>query len=48
MLRGGSTVAAEGLAGDDSGAAAVVDSVAGPGDLLAAELAAAFERAVPA
>ena len=32
----------------DAAAAAVVDSVGGPGDLLAAELAAAYDRAVPA
>ena len=48
ILRGGERVAAGAIAGDDGGAAAVVDSVAGPGDLLAAELAAAYERAVPA
>ena len=34
--------------GDDGGAAAVVDHVGGPGDLLAAELAAAYDRAFPA
>ncbi|MDT0349534.1 hypothetical protein [Pseudonocardia charpentierae] len=48
VLRGGKPVAAGAIAGDDGGAAEVVNSVAGPGDLLAAELAAAYERAVPA
>jgi hypothetical protein len=49
VLRGGTPVATNAIAGDsDGGAAAVLDSVAGPGDLLAAELAAALERAVPA
>lgn len=32
----------------DAATAAVVDTVGGPGDLLAAELAAAYDRAVPA
>jgi hypothetical protein len=45
VLRGGRPVAS-GAIGD--AAATVVDSVAGPGDLLAAELAAAYDRAVPA
>ena len=48
MLRDGEAVAADAIAGDDGGAAAVVSSVSGPGDLLTAELAAAYERAVPA
>lgn len=48
MLRGGEPVAADAIGGDDGGAAAVVNSVSGPGDLLAAELAAAYERFVPA
>jgi hypothetical protein len=46
MLRGEATAAAA-LAGD-ADVLEVIDSVAGPGDLLAAELAAAYERAVPA
>jgi hypothetical protein len=42
-LRGASIA----IPGDDGGAAAVVAAVSGPGDLLAAELAAAHERSRP-
>jgi hypothetical protein len=41
--RGGSIA----VPGDDGGAAAVVAAVSGPGDLLAAEVAAAYERSRP-
>lgn len=41
--RGGSIA----IPGDDGGAAAVVAAVSGPGDLLAAEVAAAYERSRP-
>jgi hypothetical protein len=47
LLRAGGRRATS-VDGDDGGAAAVVDSVGGPGDLLAAELAAAYDRALPA
>jgi len=42
LLRGKQTVT---IPGDDGGAAAVAAAVSGPGDLLAAELAAAYEGA---
>ena len=47
LLRAGARRSAP-IDGDDGAAAAVIDSVRGPGDLLAAELAAAYDRAVPA
>jgi hypothetical protein len=47
LLRAGARRAAP-IDGDDGAAAAVIDSVGGPGDLLAAELAAAYDRAIPA
>ena len=48
LLRSAGLVAPAEIAGDDGAAAAVVNCVAGPGDLLAAEMAAAYDRVTPA
>lgn len=49
LLRGRGPASPTSVSGDDDGgAAAVVNSVAGPGDLLTAEMAAAYDRVVSA
>jgi hypothetical protein len=48
LLRSAGLVAPAEIAGDDGAAAAVVNCVAGPGDLLAAEMAAAYDRVTSA
>ena len=48
LLQSGAMVSSTTIPGDDGGAASVVNSVSGPGDLLVAELAAAYERGIAA